>query len=243
MHETNHTEKYSSTYENAKNEDEYAKGYKYKEKYKDEVGYDTNSEYDAKYENARLVVKNTPNTNLSFGTNNRFGDAKRFEDTNRFEGGDHYSESANYDGDVYKKEKLYEENISNTSSFNELSGGFGALSNDLSTGSEFKPEYKEGFFPDFKEKEFGSKFKTEFINIDEMSEQPLYVNAHQFNCIRKRKLRRDFLDSITRPKSVNGSGYLHESRHRHAMNRLRAPSGRFLTKEEAKEVRMKEKKT
>lgn len=70
-------------------------------------------------------------------------------------------------------------------------------------------------------------------------EQPLYVNAHQFNCIRRRKLRRDFLDSIT--VNHNNLSYLHESRHRHAMNRLRAPSGRFLTKEEAEEMRMKEK--
>ncbi|KRH94176.1 CCAAT-binding factor, subunit B [Pseudoloma neurophilia] len=66
-------------------------------------------------------------------------------------------------------------------------------------------------------------------------EQPLYVNAHQFNCIRKRKLRRDYLDTITVNK--NSLSYLHESRHRHAMNRLRAPSGRFLTKEEAEVVR------
>lgn len=70
-------------------------------------------------------------------------------------------------------------------------------------------------------------------------EQPLYVNAHQFNCIRKRKMRRDFLDSITASK--NSLSYLHESRHRHAMNRLRAPSGRFLTKEEAEEMRAREK--
>lgn len=70
-------------------------------------------------------------------------------------------------------------------------------------------------------------------------EQPLYVNAHQFNSIRKRKMRRDFLDSIT--VSKNSLSYLHESRHRHAMNRLRAPSGRFLTKEEAEEMRAREK--
>lgn len=69
-------------------------------------------------------------------------------------------------------------------------------------------------------------------------EQPLYVNAHQFNCIRKRKMRRDYLDTITMNKS--SSSYLHESRHRHAMNRLRAPSGRFLTKEEAEEMRARE---
>ena len=31
-------------------------------------------------------------------------------------------------------------------------------------------------------------------------------------------------------------GYTQESRHKHAMNRLRAPSGRFLTKEETKKI-------
>lgn len=66
-------------------------------------------------------------------------------------------------------------------------------------------------------------------------EQPLYVNIKQFHCIRKRKLRRDFLDTLM--KQPNTPGYLHESRHRHAMNRVRAPSGRFLTKEETAERR------
>lgn len=65
-------------------------------------------------------------------------------------------------------------------------------------------------------------------------EQPLYVNIKQFHCIRKRKLRRDFLDTLMRQSST--PGYLHESRHRHAMNRMRAPSGRFLTKEETAEM-------
>merc|ERR1712080_82770 len=93
-----------------------------------------------------------------------------------------------------------------------------------------------------------SKSKSDFINFSrdynsmnwtpfyKSFEQPLFVNVHQYNCIRRRKLRRDFLDSLM----VKKEGYMHESRHRHAMNRLRAPSGRFLTKEEAEEVRRKQ---
>jgi hypothetical protein len=59
--------------------------------------------------------------------------------------------------------------------------------------------------------------------------QPLYVNVKQLNWIKKRKARRDILDSLMISLKSN---YLHESRHRHAMKRLRAPSGRFMTKEE-----------
>ncbi|KMV66515.1 CCAAT-binding factor subunit B [Encephalitozoon cuniculi EcunIII-L] len=63
--------------------------------------------------------------------------------------------------------------------------------------------------------------------------QPLYVNAKQLNWIKKRKARRDMLDSLM---ITNRRNYLHESRHKHAMKRLRAPSGRFLTKEETEEL-------
>jgi CCAAT-binding transcription factor (CBF-B/NF-YA) subunit B len=70
---------------------------------------------------------------------------------------------------------------------------------------------------------------------NENSEQPLFVNVKQYSCIKKRKKRRDYLDSLAvkRPEA----GYLHESRHKHAMKRPRAPSGRFLTKQEAEKKR------
>ncbi|ELA41051.1 uncharacterized protein VICG_01933 [Vittaforma corneae ATCC 50505] len=55
------------------------------------------------------------------------------------------------------------------------------------------------------------------------------LNPRQVFWIKKRRLRRETLDSLM--KATN-SNYIHESRHRHAMKRLRAPSGRFLTKEE-----------
>ncbi|AFN82762.1 CCAAT-binding factor subunit B [Encephalitozoon romaleae SJ-2008] len=66
--------------------------------------------------------------------------------------------------------------------------------------------------------------------------QPLYVNAKQLNWIKKRKARRDMLDTLMVTSKRN---YLHESRHKHAMKRLRAPSGRFLTKEETEELNRK----
>ncbi|ADM11285.1 CCAAT-binding factor subunit B [Encephalitozoon intestinalis ATCC 50506] len=66
--------------------------------------------------------------------------------------------------------------------------------------------------------------------------QPLYVNAKQLNWIKKRKSRRDILDTLM---ITNKRNYLHESRHKHAMKRLRAPSGRFLTKEETEELNRK----
>ncbi|KAG0419512.1 Transcriptional activator HAP2 [Dictyocoela roeselum] len=68
---------------------------------------------------------------------------------------------------------------------------------------------------------------------EDAPEQPIYVNMNQYECIKKRKVRREYLDSIMEKRT----GYLHESRHRHAMNRLRAPSGRFLTKEEMQELK------
>lgn len=60
------------------------------------------------------------------------------------------------------------------------------------------------------------------------------LNPRQIFWIRKRKIRRESLDALMKLKDSN---YIYESRHRHAMKRQRAASGRFLTKDEL--LRMK----
>lgn len=68
---------------------------------------------------------------------------------------------------------------------------------------------------------------------DQQGTGPVYVNVKQLACIQKRKIRREYLDTLMAEQKNN---YLHESRHRHAMQRKRAPSGRFLTKEETQNL-------
>lgn len=70
----------------------------------------------------------------------------------------------------------------------------------------------------------GSFTQTNQTVTVEAEEEPLYVNAKQYKRILKRRQARAKLESRIpkeRPK------YLHESRHRHAMNRVRGEGGRF----------------
>ncbi|KAM0680242.1 Transcriptional activator [Glugoides intestinalis] len=77
-----------------------------------------------------------------------------------------------------------------------------------------------------------ANFVNDFYGASDTQESTL--NPRQIFWIKKRKTRRETLDLLMK---ITPSNYLHESRHNHAMKRLRAPSGRFLTKEEMKEFK------
>ncbi|EGF79593.1 hypothetical protein BATDEDRAFT_89666 [Batrachochytrium dendrobatidis JAM81] len=72
---------------------------------------------------------------------------------------------------------------------------------------------------------------TPVVDTPSAPEEPLYVNAKQYHRILKRRDARSKWEMAHAAKQKE-KGYIHESRHKHAMRRPRGPGGRFLSAQE-----------
>eukprot|EP01023_Acetabularia_acetabulum_P011708 TRINITY_DN15445_c1_g1_i2.p2 TRINITY_DN15445_c1_g1~~TRINITY_DN15445_c1_g1_i2.p2 ORF type:complete len:209 (+),score=18.47 TRINITY_DN15445_c1_g1_i2:44-628(+) len=68
-----------------------------------------------------------------------------------------------------------------------------------------------------------------------IGEEPIYVNSKQYHAILRRRLQRAKQEQKNRAQKQR-KPYLHESRHNHALRRVRGKGGKFLSAVEAQAV-------